>query len=94
MELKKAPKRRTEHPSCYNRFCKKKKNSSRKKNLAKKKDLPENQKIQLRDISKGVKKNGKRKCQKERKSCENPRCMHHRIIINDKSKERERGRDY
>jgi hypothetical protein len=52
LEPKKVPKRRTKPTSCYNRFCKKKKNNSGKKNLAKQKDLPENQKIQLRDISK------------------------------------------
>lgn len=52
MELTKVPKRRTKPPSCYNRFCKKKNKNSGKQNLAKQKDLPENQKIQLRDISK------------------------------------------
>jgi hypothetical protein len=52
LELTKVPKRRTKPPSCYNRFCKKKNKNSGKQNLAKQKDLPENQKIQLRDISK------------------------------------------
>jgi hypothetical protein len=72
LELKKAPKRRTKHPSCYNRFCKKKKNSSRKKNLAKQKDLPENQKIQLRDISKRGKKMAKGNVKKKENPVKTP----------------------